>query len=532
MGGRAQALQPGVQARAGTCIHPGIDPRMNLSLVRNAFSNLLGAVIPAIVALGTVPLVVKGLGEANYGVYSLVTAIVGYFAVIDINVTAGSVKYIAEFNAQQDKQRIDETVFFGLSVYSLLGLVGGLGLFFGAHFFVTSVFSVPAALEGEAAATLRIAALGFFLGQLQSYLQSIPQSLMRYDITSRLEMLFGTGVPLLTVGVLMLGHGLFEVILVRVAASAVNIALLWVSIRRLLPDLAWRKPGAAIRRELLGFSAYSFLSRFATLSYAYADKLIIGALVGVTGLAYFTVASTLANRILSLTYRLSGVFFPAASALAARGELERLNRLYLKASRYVVFINASVLVLVAVFSYQILYYWMDPQFARAGQVVLAVMALSQFIDSLTSLPSLVNDGMGHPRFSGMFALARAAFGLVVVYLGVAGWGIAGAAWGHLIASILLTCAFLVAVHGRTVPARLGELVRTAYLPSVAGVGIVALVAHVCNRAFDGGPLDLMFLVLLTSGLLLAYGSLFVIEKGDKDTAWARVKGMFSMRKTV
>ena len=40
---------------------------MNLSLVRNAFSNLLGAVIPALVALGTVPLVVQGLGDANYG---------------------------------------------------------------------------------------------------------------------------------------------------------------------------------------------------------------------------------------------------------------------------------------------------------------------------------------------------------------------------------------------------------------------------------------------------------------------------------
>ena len=50
---------------------------MNLSLVRNAFSNLLGAVIPALVALGTVPLVVRGLGDASYGVYSLVTAIVG-----------------------------------------------------------------------------------------------------------------------------------------------------------------------------------------------------------------------------------------------------------------------------------------------------------------------------------------------------------------------------------------------------------------------------------------------------------------------
>jgi O-antigen/teichoic acid export membrane protein len=505
---------------------------MNLSLLRNAFSNLLGAVIPALVALGTVPLVVKGLGDANYGVYSLVTAIVGYFAVIDINVTAGSVKYIAEFNANKDQERIDETVFFGLSVYALLGLIGGIGLYFGAHFLVTRVFSVPASLVGEAVATLKLAALGFFLGQLQSYLNSIPQSLMRYDIASRIEMVFGTFVPLLTVAVLMLGYGLFEVILLRVIASAVNCVVLWRCIRRLLPDLAWRRPGAEIRRELLGFSAYSFLSRFATLSYAYADKLIIGALVGVTGLAYFTVASTLANRILGLTYRLSGVFFPAASALAARGELERLRTLYLKASRYVVFINASVLVLVAVFSYQILYYWMNPQFARAGQAVLAVMALSQFIDSLTSLPSLVNDGMGHPRFSGMFALARAAFGLVVVWLGVDGWGIAGAAWGHLIASSLLTCAFLVVVHGRTVPAGLGDLARQAYLPSVFGVGLVAVAANAANRLFDGGPLDLVLLVLLTMALLFAWGALFVIEKDDKELAWSRVKGLLSMRKPV
>jgi len=505
---------------------------MNLSLIRNAFSNLLGAVIPALVALATVPMVVRGLGDASYGVYSLVTAIVGYFAVIDINVTAGSVKYIAEFNAHQDRDRINETVFFGLSVYSLLGLIGGLALFAGAHFFVTRVFTVPASLEGEAVATLRLAALGFFVGQVQNYLQSIPQSLMRYDIASRIEMLFGTGVPLLTVGVLMLGYGLFEVILVRVVASTINCAVLWRCIRHLMPALAWRRPGAAIRRELLGFSAYSFLSRFATMSYAYADKLIIGSLVGVTGLAYFTVASTLANRILSLTYRLSGVFFPAASALAARGELERLERLYLKASRYVVFINASVLVLVAVFSYQILYYWMDPKFAQAGQVVLTVMALSQFIDSLTSLPSLVNDGMGHPRFSGMFALARALLGLVVVYAGVAVWGIDGAAWGHLVASVLLTAAFLVAVHGRTVPARLGDLVRRSYLPSVLGVAVVAFAAAVGNRLFDKGPLELVLLVLLTGAALFAYGAVVVIEKDDKLSAWTRMKGWIALRRAV
>ncbi|RYE94396.1 MAG: hypothetical protein EOO78_25505, partial [Oxalobacteraceae bacterium] len=253
---------------------------------------------------------------------------------------------------------------------------------------------------------------------------------------------------------------------------------------------------------------------------------------GVTGLAYFTVAATLANRVLSLTFRLSGVFFPAASALAARGEIEHLKRLYLKASRYVVFVNASVLVLVAVFAYPILYYWMEPRFARAGHVILAVMALSQFIDSLTSLPSLVNDGMGHPRYSGLFALGRAAFGLLVVYLGVAGWGIDGAAWGHLLASSLLTCAFLLAVHGRTVPARLGELVRSAYLPGMAGVVLVALAAQAGQRLVDGSLRHAGLLVLLTCGLLLAYGGLCVIDRSDRERAWVRVKGLLSLRKTV
>ncbi len=496
---------------------------MNLRLARNAFANLLGAAVPALVALGTVPLVVRGLGEAGYGVYSLVTAIVGYFAVIDINVTAGSVKHIAEYNARRDHARIGQTVMFGLVIYTALGTVGGTGLFAGAGWLVRDVFTVPAALRAEAVATLELAALGFFLTQLQNYLHSVPQSLMRYDIPSRLEIVFGTVVPLATVGVLLLGYGLYEVILVRVVASGVHCLLLWRGIRVLLPDLALRWPGQAIRRSVLGFSAYAFLSRVASLSYAYGDKLIIGALVGVTGLAYFTVAATLANRVLGLTYRLSSVFFPAASAMAAAGETARLDRVYLKATRYVVYLNGAMLVLVAAFAEPILRYWMNPEFARHGALVLAVMALSQFVDSLTSLPSLVNDGMGHPRVSGLFALTRALAGLAIVWAAVAGWGIEGAAWGHLVASLLFTALFVGYVHGRTVPTRLAHLLAQGYAPPLGGVVLAALAATVGVRAFHNSMADFFSLVIATAVLLAAYGALYVVERDDRLLAWARMK---------
>jgi O-antigen/teichoic acid export membrane protein len=322
-----------------------------------------------------------------------------------------------------------------------------------------------------------------------------------------------------------MGYGLFEVIALRVLAGALHCLVLWQGVRRLLPELRWRWPEPTLRSCILGFSAWSFLSRFAALSYAHADKLIIGALVGVTGLAYFTVAATLANRVLGLSFRLSGVFFPAASALAAGGELVRLDRAYIKATRYVVYLNASMLVLLAVFAGPLLTLWMGQDFARSGAVVLAVIALSQFVDSLTSLPSLVNDGMGHPRLSGLFALARALAGLVIVYVGVAGWGIRGAAWGHLAASVVFTLAFLVAVHGRTVPTGLGRLCAHGYLPGLAAAGAVACVAALAERLFDRGLVDFVLIAASTTGLLALLGMLFVVEPGDRRWAWDRVKAL-------
>lgn len=500
---------------------------MKLHLARNAWSNLLGAVVPALVMLGTVPLVVRGLGEAGYGVYALVTAIVGYFAVMDINLTAGSVKYIAQHRANGDQDRIAETVSFGLATYAGIGLAGGLGIYCSAATLVETVFAVPPALHHEATSTLQLAALAFLCGQLQIYLNSVPQSLLRYDISGRLEMVLGTLLPLATVGVLALGHDLFEVILLRVIASSLHGLLLWRAMLRLLPGWRWRWPAGGARAALLRFSGWSCLARFAALSYAHADKLVIGALVGVSGLAYFAVAATLANRVLGLGFRLSAVLFPATSALAARGELARLAALYLKATRYVTYLNGAILVLVAVFAYPLLGYWMSAAFARHGATILALMACSQFVDSLTSLPSLVNDGMGHPRVSGLFAVARALSGLGAVTVGVAGWGIDGAAWGHLAASLVFSTAFLAYVHGRTVPTSLRRLLIRGYLPGLAGIVLVAVAASVARALLDNSLNTSLgaFLATLaaTACLLVLYGALFALERDDRERSWLRLK---------
>ena len=487
----------------------------DLRLKRNSVFNLAGGVLPALAALATVPFIVRGLGPDSYGLLVLVTAIVGYFALLDINVTAGSTKYIAEHQARGDAQRVSQTVCLGALIYLGIGLVGALALYGAAGWLARVVFNVAPAQHALAESALQIAALGFLFGQLQSYLQSIPQALMRYDVTGRYEALFGLAIPLGTVALLQAGWGLIAVVWLRVALSGLNALLLAHSVHRLLPALRWARPDPETLRSMGSFSAYAFLSRIAALSYAHGDKLIIGALLGMQPLAVYAVASTVGNRVLGLMYRVSAVMFPAASALAASGDVLRLRLIYLKASRYVVYVNLSALLLIGVFAEPLLRHWVGADFATGGALVLQLVALGQFVDSLTNLPSLVNDGRGHPRITGLFAAVRALLGLALVYLLVQQLAIVGAAWGHLLSGLLMSAAFIAYVHGRTVPVALGDLVRQGWAAPMLGSAGVALLTALLYRASAGSLRDVLALVLLALLLLALYGWRQVLLADDR-----------------
>ena len=433
--------------------------------MRGAAFNLLGAAVPALLAVLTVPLVVGYLGQEDYGLLMLVTSIMGYFALIDINVTAASTKFVAQHHAKGAQRQMHQTVSFGLLIYVGIGLVGGAALWTFATPLATEVFKISPARQADAVRALEWAALGFLVGQIQVYLQSLPGALARYDLAGSVEAGFGTLLPLLTVGLLMLGGGLVELIWLRIALGSIQAlgVLAWLMGRM---QLRWARPDASTRRSMLSFSAFAFLSRFAALSYSHGDKLIIGAVVGAGPLTLFAVPAMLVNRVMALLFRLAAVLFPHAAQLAAQNRMAELETAYFSAARYLCFLNGATALLLAVLAPAILTVWMGPGFAATGATILTLMALAQWSDSLTHVPSLVNDGLGYPRVTGLFALTRALLGLSLIAVGVAQAGIAGAAWAHLAASLLMGAAFVAFVHGRSLPFPLRRWLTEATLRPV------------------------------------------------------------------
>ncbi|ODS67740.1 MAG: hypothetical protein ABS43_29825 [Bordetella sp. SCN 67-23] len=495
---------------------------MKYETLRNGVVNFAGGVLPALVMLFTTPYIVNTMGDTSYGVLTLITAIVGYFAFLDLNVTAGSVKYVAEYHATGNIHKRNQMLTSGIGLYLAIGLIGCALILLFDDALLDHVFEIPAEFRAEAGDALTLAAFGFLFGQLQVYLNSVPQSIRRYDQTAVLETVFGVVTPLSMVVVLWLGFGLVEIVAVRVLVSVANNLVLVGVIGRLLPDIALARPDRASLATLGKFSGFAYLSRLATVAYAQGDKLILGALVSMSALTSYAVPFMLVNRVFGMSFRLGGVLFPVASALAANREIERLRELYLYAARYVFFVNAGLALVFTTLAHEILLHWISPSLASAGASVLAVIALASLADSLTNAPSLINDGLGHPHITGGFALARALFGVTLTLVFVHQLGMMGAAWAQLVTSAVMAGLFLIYVHGRSVPVSLRGYLRIVVAPSLPVVGLAIVVVYL---RFGASPLTLaetLLVVMLEGFALGVYALLFVFRRADRLALLARL----------
>lgn len=484
---------------------------MQPRLVTNSILNLAGAAVPALASLLTIPYIVRQLGNDSYGVFTLVTAIIGYFALLDINVTSGSVKFVAEHNILGERKELHEVVTLGAVFYLFIGLTGCLFIYLFSGYLTRQVFSISPDLLPLATKTLEIASLGFLAGQLQVYLNSVPQSLQRYDVTARLEVIFGSVVPLLAVCVLRMGYGLFEVVVLRILGSTLHSVILLLIIRKLIPDYKIRKPSRAVVRRIGSFSGYAYLSRIAAISYANADRLVIGVLIGMSELTFYTVPVTLVNGILGLTFRLGSVLYPVASELGATKDHETLERIYLYSTRYLFYINMLFIMLICMFAYPILYLWIGKDFAEKGQITTIIIAAACLVDSLTNVPSIVNDGIGYPKRTGFFAVTGAVIGLLFVFLLTSRYGILGTALSHLFSSTLMASAFLFYIHRHSIRVSLKRVAVYSYFRPL-------LIALVCFAwfYFPGHSRSIDLVNLLTSAaevvaMYLALGFFFVVQ---------------------
>jgi O-antigen/teichoic acid export membrane protein len=300
-----------------------------------------------------------------------------------------------------------------------------------------------------------------------------------------------------------------SLVLVRLVSGLAYAVLAW----RDVPGLGLARARFRLLRPLLRQGGWMSLSGALTQVLLYADRFLIGALIGLTAVAFYATPLDLVMRMWILPVAVAQTLLPAFAS-SFRAAPERTALLLRRGALIVTGLVLPACLALIALAEVLLRLWLGAEFAEGGGMVLRILGVGIFFSCLAFVPGTLLDAIGRPEVTAGFSLLQAAVflplgALLLVLIGIEG---AAIAWAARAAA---DCAgrFLLAARFYPPAAPAGR----ALLPvlGAAGAGLVLMVPLPPAWAAAAGVLVL--------GGVAALGWR-VLPQEDRGALRARLKG--------
>ena len=393
-------------------------------LARNALYNVLGQGLPLVVGLAALPITLRALGDARFGLLGLAWAILGYVGALDLGLGRATTKYVAEYLAAGDEARLRSVGTLAVASQTALGLLGGVLFALVAPVLVDDVLRVTPALRGEARAMMLALAVSVPFVVLGASLRAMLEAAQRFDLVNLIRTPTSAAVLLVPAVAASLGAKLPAIVLLLVGVRLVACVASAGAIRRAIPSFRWT---LSLRwetlRPLLGYGGWVSVSNVISPVLVYLERFLLAALAGVAAVAYYTVPSEVVLRLLIVPAGLAGALFPALSVTGG-GSIEHLLG---RPLRFLLLILAPIVTALVVCAGPLLSVWLGKDYAARSTTAFVILAIGVLINGLAHLPYAYLLGRGRPDLPAKFHLVELPLYAAAAWLLIRQAGVTGAA---------------------------------------------------------------------------------------------------------
>jgi O-antigen/teichoic acid export membrane protein len=415
-------------------------------MVAGTLSSLINRLVGLSLAFFVLPLVINAAGAEEYGLWAVMGATVTYFGLLDCGIGSGFIKYLAEFLEFRHHATVRQVMAFGLLFYLGLGVVLlPLAIVGGPH--IVAWLQVNGRYEVLASHLLLLAVAYFLLQNALGILNAFIVAMQRTDVAAWIDTI---GQIVYAASVVILLHLQYKVLAIPYALFA---ALLGVTVIRLVLVcrlFGWpfgnplRLDGHLVKR-LFGFGLWTQISMLTAVINLETDRIILGAFVSLTSVTYYELGNRLAQLSRNLPLTLLGPILPAASAIDGRKDDRQLNRIYIRATRYLALATGAIAGLLVAAGPQIVRVWMGREYPWVT-AIMAALLLTYAVNNLTGVGTTVVRAVGLPHVETYYAVLAAVVNVVATIVLTPLFGLMGVIAGTLIGSVVGSVYFLWLFH--------------------------------------------------------------------------------------
>ncbi|MBN2474407.1 MAG: oligosaccharide flippase family protein [Pirellulales bacterium] len=454
------------------------------------------------VAFVVTPILIGGLGNEAYGIWSIVISFGSYYSMADLGLHSAATKYIAQFEAVKDWESVNKVAVTSLSICVVLAmavtsvilcLVAAFPLLFDTGTTNATTLRWVVALTGL---SVVVAICGQVFG-------SVLLATKRFDLWNTLGVSSQILQAVLVVAAIANGRGLLAMAWIVLFVSVVRQCFACVFAKRALgqlslsPRLFERKTA----RTLLVFGGLTVVQGAAQRVGKSAGTIIVGIILGPAAVTFYTISETLGNRALEVSNGIRSVLMPVASQLDAQSRRDDLEEAYFISHRVLLAVALAIATVFHVLGQSLIDLWIGPGYAPRAYPVLCAFAAVVVVHMPTVATRSILRGIGQVKALAKISLLDAALTLILGVVLVQYLGIVGMACAILLSKLTTAGVLIPVLACRTIGVSLDRYFRKALAPGVAAA-IPGLVFALLARSL-APPTHIIHVLLQAACIALA-----------------------------
>lgn len=441
---------------------------LKLGVVLSYINLGIGTIIPFVYT----PIMLRMLGQAEYGLFSLASSAVSYLSLLSFGFGSTIIRYISKYRAEGDKASEEETYGFFLSLYcglAVLVLICGTIISFN----IEPIFQ--RGLSGQELDKMKTLVLIMTFNSALSFPNSVVSSMItaheKYVFRKLVDMLATVVAPLANLIALYLGYASVGM---AIAATIVQFTMLplnaiYCSKKLQIKPVLARLPGTLIK-EMLGFSIFVFIGSIVDMLFWATDKVILGMLSGSVAVAIYNVGATFNNMVMNLSTSISGVLTPRVTGMVIKDATkEELTNLFVRVGRLQFIVIALIVSGFTVFGQPFISLWAGSGYEDAYWIAILTM-FPLCIPLIQNTGLTIVTAQNKHQFRSIVYLIIAILNVVSTYMTVPYYGAIGAAIcsciSYVIGQGIVMNTYYYRVTGINIPYFWKNIIRMAVIPVI------------------------------------------------------------------
>lgn len=401
-------------------------------LAKNTIYNLLGLGAPVVIAIFLIPVLIKGLGTERFGILNIGWVVIGYFSLFDFGIGRALTKIVSEKLGQRKEEDIPDIFWTSIFIMFVVSTIGSVIVILLTPTLVEDILAISPELFDESYAVFYTLAAAIPIVTTTAGLRGVLESYQQFGIISIIRTALGAFTFIGPALVLLFTNDLFWVILIIVFFRVLIWALFLYYCFKV--NSALRSRIRIIKssiKPLIAFGSWITVSNFISPIITYIDRFLIGAVLSVTAVTYYSTPFEVVTRFLIIPGAIIGVLFPAFSASYFENK-EFTKKLFFKGSKYIYIIIFPLSLFFVIFANDILSLWLGNEFAQRSTLVFQFLTVGVLFNGLAYIPFTFLQGIGKPDVTAKLHLIEIPVYTIILFLLVKSYGINGAAFAWFI----------------------------------------------------------------------------------------------------